>query len=219
MYKILLLLSLIILFVSITLRRFYADRSLLQSRRKKLSHDASHTARKMLDSIHHESVKIKLPNQLHHALSGSDVIGKKHLSLPRDIAQQKSVNAHGLASLRVGLYLLSLNDPKAINQRRWAIRFGHAFPIFTTLVVVFAVFATKLYILWAISIIITSLAAATMAQLLTLKVERQASDLACILLEKKRIFPRADDESAVVLATRAWAWHGLLPGILARFIS
>ena len=215
MHRLPIFLSLIVICVALVLRKLNADRVLRKARKVRVGGTAEESARKMLDVLRHEQVKINVTTRATQAWAGTDVIGKDWLSLPTETAKNHSAYAHGQAALRVGLYLLSLRDPKAMGRRRWALRFGHVFPIFTVMVVAFALFV-RMPPIWGLAIVISSLALATCAQILTLNVERQASDLACILLEKKRIFPRLSDEESVVEATRAWAWRGILPGILAR---
>ena len=215
MHRLLILLSLLILLAAIVLRKVKADRALRKARVKKMGMSAEDLARKMLDSLKHESVKIEVSSRANRVWADADVIGKKWLSLPTKVAGNLSAHAHGQAALRVGLYLLALQDPKAMGRRRWALRFGQAFPIFTAMVLVFGIFV-RLPMGWVLAIMMTSLALAACAQILTVYVERQASELACMVLEKKRILPRLSDEEAVLAATQAWSWYGILPGILAR---
>jgi Zn-dependent membrane protease YugP len=214
-HRLILLFSLLILLAAIVLRKVNADRALRKARAKKMGLPAGDLARKMLDSLQHDKVKIEVTTRATRVWAGADVIGKKWLRIPTQVAGNLSAHAHGQAALRVGLYLLSLHDPKAMGRRRWALRFGQVFPIFTAMVVVFGIFV-RLPMGWALAIMMTSLALAACAQILTVYVERQASELACLVLERKRILPRLSDEEAVIAATRAWSWYGILPGILSR---
>lgn len=215
MHRLILLLSLLILLAAIALRKLNADRALKKARVKKISISAGDLARKMLNSLHHEKVNIEFTTRATRVWAGADVIGKKSLKIPTQVAGNLSAHAHGQAALSVGLYLLSLHDPKAMGRRSWALRFGQAFPIFTAIVVALGIFV-RLPLGWAMAIMMTSLALAACAQILTVYVERQASELACVVIEKKRILPRLSDEEAVITATRAWSWYRILPGILSR---
>ncbi len=216
MRRLLIFISLLVLLSALVLRKVYADRALRKARKIKLGISAEETARKMLVSIRHDKVKIEVTTRSTRVWAGTDIIGKRWLRLPTEVAKGQSAHAHGQAALRVGLYLLSLQDPKALDRRRWALRFGHVFPIFTLMVSAFAVVSAKAYLGWILAIVLSSLALAALAQILTVNVERQASELACVVLEKKRIFHRLSDEEEVVAATRAWSWFGILPGILSR---
>ncbi|MBT8036284.1 MAG: zinc metallopeptidase [Verrucomicrobiae bacterium] len=214
MHRLLLILSLLPLLAALILRKLNADRALRLACDTRLSVTANTLARKMLDSTGHKEVELKTRKR---SWIGADVIGNGWISLPAAEAEGVTARAHGQAALRVGLYLVSLKNPAVISRRRWALRFGHVFPVFTTLVVVFALMV-KLPALWAISIVVGSFGLACCAQILTVVAELQAASIACVLLEKKRTLPRLSDEQAVVAATRAWAWYAIVPGLLSRLM-
>ena len=214
MHRLLLILSLFPLLAALVLRKLYADRVLRETRKTQLSIPAGELARKMLDALGHESTEVKSTKR---AWAGAAVTGKNWLCLPTGVAEGTCASDHGRAALRVGLYLVSLRNPAAIARRRWALRFGHVFPVFTTIVVVFAMFV-RLPPVWGLSVILASFALAACAQTLTVVAELQAAAMANVLLEKKRILPRLSDEEAVSAATRAWAWHATVPGLLSRLM-
>lgn len=216
MHRLFIFFPLLILLAALVLRKVNADRALRVARGKTVGSTAHDLAKSMLNALGHQGVKIEVTNRASRVWAGTDVIGKKWLRLPTEAAESRSAYAHGQVALRVGLYLLSLRDPKALERRRWALRFGHVFPIFTLIVAVFGVLVAKIHFGWVLAIVLTSLALAACAQVLTVNAERQAAELACVVLEKKRILPRLSDEEVVVAATRAWSWVGVLPGILAR---
>ena len=215
MHRILLLFSLLTLLAAVVVRKLNGDRVLYSLRDKKLRVTSTELARSMLDSVDQKHVELKTPKLSWAAAADT---GNKWLSLPSDIAGAVSVSAHGQAALKVGLYLLSLRSPKVVARRRWAVRFGYVFPIFTTIVVIFALIVARLHGLWGFGIIMASCGLSACAQLLTLGAERQAAALAAVVLEKKRILPRLSDEEDVVSATNAWAWRSVLPGVLARLV-
>lgn len=215
MHRLLLLLSLIPLLVALVLRKLNADRVLRLARKTQLQMRGEDLARKMLDSMGHRDVEIKTTKR---SWAGAAVTGDDWLSLPAKAAEGNSACDHGQVALRVGLYLTSLRNPSAIARRRWALRFGHVFPIFTTIVCVFGLVVAKLPALWALSIVMGSLGLAACAQIFTVTAELQSAGMATVVLEKKRTLPRLSDEEAVVAATRAWAWHGIIPGLLSRLM-
>lgn len=215
MHRILLLFSLFTLLAAVALRKLNADRVLRGLKDTRLNSSAGDIARKMLDSVEQDHVEVKTPAR---RWSASADLGGKWLSLPQGIATGVSARSHGQAVLQVGLYLLSLRDPKALARRRWAIRFGHVFPVFTTIVVIFALIVARLAGLWGFGIIMASCGLAACAQILALIAERRASALAAVVLEKKRIYRRLSDEESVVASARAHAWRSILPGILSRFV-
>jgi len=69
-----------------------------------------------------------------------------------------------------------------------------------------------------VSIVMASLGLAACAQILTVTTNIKAAGLASVVLEKKRIYPRLSDEESVVAATRAWAWHSIVPGLISRLM-
>lgn len=215
MHRLLIFLSLLPLLAALILRKLNADRVLRVSVKTQLQSNGEVLARKMLDSMEHQQVQVKTSKR---AWAGAAVTGEDWLSIPQKHASGSSAADHGQAALRVGLYLTLLRDPKAIARRRWALRFGHVFPIFTVIVCVFGLAVAKLPALWALAIVMSALGLAACAQALTLTTELQAASLATVVLEKKRTLPRLSDEESVVAATRAWAWHSIVPGLLSRLM-
>jgi len=215
MHRFLLLFALLPLLAALILRKMYADRVLNRSRAVVLSTDGATLARRMLSSMDQDQTELRI---IQREWAGAAGIGENWLSLTSKQAEGDSVADHGQVALRVGLYFLSMRDQAAVARRRWALRFGHAFPIFTSVVCVFALLVGKLPLLWLISVILASLGLAACAQALTLATNLQASALAAVILEKKRIYPRLSDEESVVAATRAWAWHAIVPGLISRLM-
>jgi len=215
MHRLLLFLSLLPLLAAIILRKLNAERVLRGSRDTQLHIKGEDLARSMLASVGHETVELSTTKQ---AWAGASVTGERWLALPAESAVGSSAADHGQVALRVGLYLTSLSHPAVIARRRWALRFGHVFPVFTVVVCSFALVVGKLPALWVLSIIMASLGIAACAQVLTVVAELQSAAHAVVVLEKKRILPRLSDEEAVVAATRAWAWRGIVPGLLSRLM-
>ena len=195
MRRLLLFISIIPILIALVLRKIKADATLRSCSQIALTTTAEEKGEKMLASLNHAPIP-----------------------LPPIKGSQTTASAHGQTALRVGIALLSERDPKSIARRRWAQRFGQVFPIFTSIVCIFGFAVAKLPALWALSIIIASLGLATCAQILTLSAEIQAAEIACVLIEKKRIYPRLTEEEAVVKATQAWPWRSLIPGILSRLM-
>ncbi|MBT8043630.1 MAG: zinc metallopeptidase, partial [Verrucomicrobiae bacterium] len=193
MHRLLLFLSLIPLLVALVLRKLNADRVLRLARETRLQITGEKLARKMLDSTGHQDVEI---NTTKRRWAGAAVIGEDWISLPTDHANGKSAYDHGQAALRVGLFLISLRGQSAISRRRWALRFGHVFPIFTTIVCIFGLVVAKLPALWVLSVVMGALGLAACAQILTVSTNMQAAALAAVVLEKKRTLPRLSEEEA-----------------------
>jgi len=215
MHRLLLFLSLLPLLVALILRKLNADRILKLSRERELSGDGTALAKRMLTAMELGDAELRIKKR---EWAGSAASGDGWLTLTPELASGKSIADHGQVVLRVGLYFLSLRDPKSVTRRRWALRFGHAFPIFTLVVCVFALLVGKLPVMWVISIAMASLGIAACAQVLTLTTNLQAAAMAAVVLEKKHIYPRLSDEELVVAATRAWAWDSVVPGLISRLI-
>ena len=215
MHRLLLLFALLPLLAAIILRKLNADRVLRSARDTQLYTRGEDLARSMLAAAGHETVELRTTGQ---AWAGAGVTGEGWLALPARSAQGTSAADHGLVALRVGLYLMSLRNAAAVARRRWALRFGHVFPVFTLVVCVFALLVGKLPALWVLSIVMASLGLAACLQAFTVATDMQSASLATILLEKKRVLPRLSEEEAVVAATRAWAWRGIVPGLLSRLM-
>ena len=219
MHRILLLFAILPLFAALILRKLNADRALSVARKTHLHLKPEALARRMLDSMGLQDVELKTKKRV---WAGASILGDGWFCLPPPKADEPehemSAHAHGQAALRVGLYLLSQRDPAAISRRQWALRFGQVMPIFTTIVVVFGLAVAKIPVFWGLSIIVASLGLATCAQVFTVVAGRQAASMACLILEKKRTLPRLSEEEAVVASTRAWAWYGIVPGLLSRLM-
>ena len=219
MYRLLLLLSLLPLLAAIILRRFNADRILRKQGQKLLTKPAEDTARKMLDSMGCEKIELRKKKSLwSHLNPPSDT----YVELPNFTKGKRhpgTVESHASAALQIGIFLLGQREPSAIAKRAWAIRFGHVFPTFATIVTVFAIAVGKLPTLWGLSAIIGSLGLAACAQTLALACELRAATLASVVLDKKRIFHRLSEEELVTTAIRAQAWKSIVPGLLSRFMS
>lgn len=215
MHRLILLLAILPIFLAVVIRKLMADRPMHRLEKISFSKDASDTARKMLDSIGlHETEVIAAKK----SWMSDQVIKENRVALPAETLQKNNVKAHGKAALAVGMHLLNERDAGALGRYRWARRFGHVFPIFTTLVVIFGVVVARIAPLLGLSIIVASIALATLAQFFTVVAGLQAASLVKSLLEKKRIFPRADDEEAVIDAAYAQAWYNVVPGIISRFV-
>ena len=218
MHRFILPFALIPIVAAIILRKLNGDRILRSAGQQLLNHPADGTARKMLDSMGHKKVKLVHKQSL-WASTGDAT--RKRVQLPEFTAKKNHpalVETHGLAALRAGIFLLAQREPALVAKRDWALRFGHVFPIFTTIVVVFALVVGKLPSMLGLSIVVASLGVATCAQVLALVCERKAATLAIVVLEKKRIFPRLSEEEAVIEAVRAQAWRSIVPGFIARLM-
>ena len=218
MHRFILLISIIPLLAAIVLRKLNGDRILRKDGQTLLNRPAEDTARRMLDAMGHEKIKLT-KSKSPWAVLGS--ASKKSVELP-DFTKGKrhpgTVESHAHAALAVGVFMLSQRESSLTDKRAWALRFGHVFPVFTVIVMVFALAVGKLPPLWALSIVVGALGLAACAQAMTLACELRASTLAAVVIEKKRIFARLSEEELVTAATRAQAWRAIVPGLLSRLM-
>ena len=218
MHRIILFISLLPILAALMSRMFFADRVLKGARGKTLNTEAHQFAKKMLAVMSGstgEAIEIQLKKR---SWVGAHEVRRGHLTLAPNVASSLSVSAHGKVALSVGLALLAERSPELIARRQWALRFGQVAPVFVTIVAIFALLVAKLSVGYLLAIIAATLGAACCAQVFTVMANLQAANLASVIIEQKRLFPRADDEMAAVAATKAWAWHGIVPGVLARLM-
>ena len=213
MHRAIILLSLLPILASLLTRRFFADRVLKSSSNYETSLAPLDLAEKMLLAAGHKDIKITISN----SNLQSDVKGKS-IYLPAKLTKSDTALTNGKAALAVGLYLLSIKRPKLLAQRQWAIRLGYVLPVFVFIIVIFAVVLAKLPTIWILSIIIGSISVSCVAQLYVIIADRQAAELAEIILNKRHIFARSHEKEAVIHSVRAWSWHGIVPGLLAKFM-
>ena len=215
MHRAIILLSLLPILASLLTRRFFSDRILKSSSNYETSIAPLDLAEKMLLAAGHEDIKVTISKS--NSNLQSDIKGKS-ISLPAKLTKSDTALTNGKAALIVGLYLLSIKQPKLLAQRQWAIRLGYVLPVFVLIIVIFAVVLAKLPMIWILSVIIGSISISCVAQLYVFIADRQAAVLAEIILNKRNIFTRSHEKEAVILSIRAWSWHGIVPGLLAKFM-
>lgn len=125
---------------------------------------------------------------------------------------------HGRALRLAALELWKKRDPTAAKAREASLRFGLGVPPLSVAVVVFAVIAAKILPFGGLAIIVGATALATLMGLLSLGAELRAVAVGVRLIRERHVFPRRDDEDAVVQCAQAEVWLGTLPPIL-KWIS
>lgn len=130
------------------------------------------------------------------------------------VPAEESAAGYGKLLRQSALAVWMQDDPKAAMARQGALRFGMAVPPLTVIAAVFAVFLAKIPVLGGIAIVIAATALAALISLLGLGAELRAIARHAGLLRENRVFPRRDDEDAVILAATAHAWNEAIPPIL-----
>jgi len=108
-------------------------------------------------------------------------------------------------------------DPKQVRSRETARRFAMAVPPLAGIMLVMAFFAGRLPGTWAIPAFLASVALAVIFDLLSLMPELAAITRIAKKVRQVQVFPRREDEEAVVHCAIAHAWKETLPPILSRF--
>lgn len=106
------------------------------------------------------------------------------------------------------------HDPRRAKSREGARNFGYAVPPLTAMIAVFAVFLAKIPVVGAISVVIAATALACVFGLLSLGSELRAIAATAHRVRESHVFPRRDDEDAVISCATAYAWRESLPPIL-----
>lgn len=105
-------------------------------------------------------------------------------------------------------------EPKAAAARDGAKRFGLAVPPLTIAVVLFALIAARIPIPGAIAILLSATAISCLIGLLSIGAELRAVAVLVRTVRERRVFPRSDDEDAVISCAVAEVWLETLPPIL-----
>ena len=104
-------------------------------------------------------------------------------------------------------------EPKAAASREAVRRFGMAVPPLAAMVAILAVIVMKLTPFMAIAVFLLAIAVAAIFAYLGLAPELRAIALISRRLRATRIYPRREDEDAVIQATTALAWKQAAPPI------
>ena len=125
-----------------------------------------------------------------------------------------SAAEHGAALRVVALERWKKHDPSAARAREAALRFGLAAPPLTLLVVAFAVPLMKLQIFGALAVVAGMTALAVLFGLLSMGAELRVVAAVAKVARARHLFPRRDDEEAVIACAQAEVWLASLPPIL-----
>jgi hypothetical protein len=107
-----------------------------------------------------------------------------------------------------------LREPKLAASRESARRFGLAVPPLSAMVAVFAAILAKIPVFGAIVIFLLATALAVVFGLLSLGSELRAIAITAKSLRTSHLFPRRDDEDAIIECAIAQAWFETVPPVL-----
>lgn len=209
MWKVLLLVSLLPIVVVVLVRRWRCDRIL----RSCQGHMTNRSGRELAEGVfkasgHGDLITVEVKRRAGVQVSPPCLI------LSRELAEGKEVVSLAEVAALAGQVLVAVGQPELVNWRQWVVRFSWAFPIFTTVVVIFAVVVAKVGASWGVVIVLGALAIASSLSLVSVMVESEGSKLARDLLGVSRVLPRRDDEEEVQRCCRAFAYRRVVPGAI-----
>ncbi|MEP2776237.1 MAG: hypothetical protein ABJQ29_06895 [Luteolibacter sp.] len=128
-------------------------------------------------------------------------------------AATADAKVHAELLLKATLADWKTRDPKAAANREGIRRFGMAVPPLSAMCVILAVIVMKINPLMAISIFLLGIAFAAVIAYLGIAPELRALIITSRRLRDTRIYPRRDDEDAVIEAATALAWKDAAPPV------
>lgn len=208
MARLILLVSLIPVVISIVIRKFFCDRGV----RTAGDAETSRTGRE-LAALLLEKAGIADKVELSEKRKAEVKTEPARLILSKHLAEARNVLALGEVALLCGHAVVAVRNPELLKWRQWAVKFSWAFPVFTVVVVVFAVVVAKLWG-WALAIVMAALGLGSVMTLASLQIEIQAAQLMAALIDESRVFPRLRESEKVALACKALAYRQAVPGAL-----
>ncbi len=139
-----------------------------------------------------------------------NAFGSEHLPLSKQADAQvyaELLRKNALADWRT-------REPKAAASREATRRFGMAVPPLTAIILILAFIVAKIPISAAIAIFLLAIAFAILAAYLTIAPELKANLVTTRRLRSTNVFPRRDDEDAVISCANALVWKEAAPPIL-----
>ena len=209
MAKLILLISLVPTILAIVVRKFFCDRGLRSSGDAETSRTGRELATMLLEKAGlSEKVEVLVKRRPEVKVDPAKLILSKHL------AEAKNVIALGEVALLCGHALVAVKNPELLKWRQWAVKFTWAFPVFTLVILVFAVVVAKIPAFWGITGTAAALGLGSGMALASLQIEIQAARMMATIVDESRIFPRLKESEAVALACKSLAYRQAVPGAL-----
>jgi hypothetical protein len=209
MWRILFIVALVPTIVAVAVRKLLCDRVVIQSAGHMATRGGKELAERMLRKAGlEEEVEVTVKRR------ASIGINPARLALSQDLAEARDVVSLGEVAALTGMSVVAQQQPDLVKWRQWVVRFGMAFPVFTLVVVVFAVAVAKIGAFIAIVIVLLALGIASGLSLASLMVERESAKLADSLVEESHALPRRADGEEVGRVCRALAFRRVVPGAI-----
>jgi len=207
--RLVLLISLIPTVFAIVVRKFFCDRGLRVAGDGETSRTGRELAERLLARAGlAEKVEILEKRRAEVKVEPARLI------LTKRLAEAKNVIALGEVALLCGHALVAVKNPELLKWRQWAVKFSWAFPVFTLVVLVFAVVVAKLPVVWGIAAAIGALGLGSGISLASVQIESQAAKMMASIVDESRIFPRLRESESVALACKALAFRQVVPGAI-----
>lgn len=209
MWKLLLLVSLVPTVAAVLMRKWLCDRVVRES----VGQVTTRNGREVAERILRKAGLTEEVEVVEKRRAGVGVT-PPCLQLSPALAEARDVVSLGEAAELTGLAVVAAQQPDLLRWRQWVVRFGWAFPIFTLVVVVFAVAVAKLAVGIAGVIVLGALGLASGLSLASVMVESEAAKLAERLVDESHALPRMADGEAVGRCCRAMAFRHVVPGAI-----
>lgn len=209
MPRLILLISLVPTILAIVVRKFFCDRGVRNAGDAETSRTGRELAEFLLERAGiAKKVELEIKRRAEVKAEPPKLILTKHL------AEARNVIALGEVALLCGHALVATKNPDLLKWRQWAVKFSWAFPVFTLVVLVFAVVVAKVPPMWGIAGTAGALGLGSAMSLASVQIESQAANMMATLIDDTRIFPRLRESEAVVLACKSLAFRQAVPGAI-----
>lgn len=209
MAKVLLLISLIPTILAIVVRKFFCDRVIKAVGDAETSRTGRELAAILLEKAG-VSKKVEVLEKRKPEVKPDPT----KLILSKRLAEARNVIALGEVALMCGHAVVASKNPDLLRWRQWAVKFSFAFPIFTLVVLIFAVVVAKLSVTLGLALIATALGAGSLMSLMSLQVEIQGAKMMATIIDEGRVFSRLKECEAVALVCKALAYKQAVPGAI-----
>jgi Zn-dependent membrane protease YugP len=208
MGKILILMGLIPVIASFLARKFLCDGVVRKEGDSEVSLTGGELVERVLKKGGAEEVEVQIKSRPFL------VMGPGKLVISPALAGSRKARDVAEAGLLAGMVLMARQQEKVVGWRTWAIKFGSAFPAFTTIVMAFSLVMGRNASL-SIGIVAASFGLATMFLWFTLPVERAAAKAVAEMLEETALVPRRAEGERLGNLVRALSWRRIIPGAIA----
>lgn len=201
--------GLIPVFVSFVARKFLSDGTVRKEGEGEVSISGGEMVERILKKGKAAEVEIQVKARPFRVLGPRKLVISSHLNESRnarDVAE---------AALLAGLVLMARRQEKVVSWRTWAVKFGSAMPVFTMIVVAFALVMRTLTPGYCIGVVAAALGFATVMLWVTLPVERAAAGTVAEMLEETALVSRRSEGERLAKLVRALAWRKIIPGAIA----